>query len=449
MIRRALVGVAAIGMVVACAGSPEADEGERSPLRQFTFPPARIIATVPDLGGEDHPIRMGGHSGLTFRGREGDVLTFVTHPDRGPNGEPTDLLADVPGDERPFPVPGFEPGLVVFTLDLRSGAISVVEEQALSTDDRPISGRPNLQAGAPKSAHTDEVGVTLSGERIENDPLGADLEGIAYDARDGSYWLCDEYRPSIYHVDASGRVLDRFVPIGTSGAGGVADGRFGRELLPALYAERRQNRGFEAIALRRLDDDEGVRLYVFLQSPLVKGSQIGRVLEVDVSQAERPEVIGEFIYPLDEAEHEVEKIGDASWLGDSRLAVIEQNSKLGPDGRRYVTEVDLTGATNLLTDAIRLPEGTRLEDLQLTELTELGIAPLTKRRLFDLVALGFEADKVEGLAVVPAEAEGGSPLLVIVNDDDFGLLDQPVPGDGRQPFLPQLPPSRLGVLTLE
>jgi 3-phytase len=418
---------------------------EESPLCVFEFPEAPALGTVKDMHGNERPIRLGGHSGLTFRGRDGELLYFVTHPDRGPNSEPTDLLPDVEGKERPFPLPNFSPGLIEFTFNLATGEIERGHAEQLTRDKkgarkrRPFSGRPNLQAGAPKTPHTDD------------DPMGADLEGIELDGRYGHYWLCDEYRPSIYYVTPQGRLYTRWVPKGTSAAAGVelegTDwGPYGREILPAHYAERRQNRGFEAITLR--EDRGRYYLYAFLQSPLVQGSQVSRVLEIDVTDIEAPLVRGEYLYPLEEAAQKVEKIGDATWLGGTRLAVVEQNSELGPEGRRYVTEIDLAGASNVLVERGSLPDGTRFEDHDLEALAGFGIRVLAKKRLFDLVELGLEADKVEGLAVVPGE-KGRKPLLFLVNDDDFGLLDEEIPGDGRQPFLPKRPPSVLGVLELD
>ena len=35
-------------------------------------------------------------------------------------------------------------------------------------------------------------------------------------APDGSFWLSDEYRPAIYHFDASGVLINRLIPEGTA-----------------------------------------------------------------------------------------------------------------------------------------------------------------------------------------------------------------------------------------
>ena len=57
-------------------------------------------------------------------------------------------------------------------------------------------------------------------------------------------------------------LLDRFVPMGTAAAAGQPRGTYGDEVLPAVLGQRRQNRGFEAVAY-----DNG-KIYAFMQSPL-------------------------------------------------------------------------------------------------------------------------------------------------------------------------------------
>ena len=101
---------------------------------------------------------MGGLSGLFYEGKTDDgKLQFIATPDRGPNGEPTDLDGDGT-KERPFPLPDYQAKLVRFTLDESSGEFSINEEIQLFREDgtTPITGLPNLQAGEAGSAFTDE-----------------------------------------------------------------------------------------------------------------------------------------------------------------------------------------------------------------------------------------------------------------------------------------------------
>ena len=84
--------------------------------------------------------------------------------------------------------------------------------------------------------------------------MGADLEGILR-APDGTYWLSDEYRPAIYHFQADGTLIERYVPQGLPP-------EVGNGVFPEVYNQRRANRGFEAIAYQ-----DG-KVYAFIQTPI-------------------------------------------------------------------------------------------------------------------------------------------------------------------------------------
>ena len=232
-----ITAIQALGLKDYSTGLPQ--------VKSFDFD----AATLPVIGttATGQTLKLGGFSGLHFEGI--DVATgnlkFITNTDRGPNGEPSDVLPAVPGNERPFALPGFSPELVRFQLNQSSGAISITSRIALKrADGTPLSGLPNLQSSVAGGGFSDEVGVDLNGQQLTNDPFGADVEGIVV-AADGSFWLPDEYRPAIYHFDPSGKLIERFIPTGTAAAAGQAAGSFGTEALPAVYGQfRRANRGF-------------------------------------------------------------------------------------------------------------------------------------------------------------------------------------------------------------
>ena len=91
-------------------------------------------------------------------------------------------------------------------------------------------------------------------------------------ARSG--WRTSIARRSITSASA-GRLIERFVPIGTHAAAGApvpapgTAGTFGIEALPAVIAQRRQNRGMEAIAIQ-----DG-KVYAFVQSPIRNPATLG------------------------------------------------------------------------------------------------------------------------------------------------------------------------------
>ncbi|MBE9043159.1 choice-of-anchor I family protein [Pleurocapsales cyanobacterium LEGE 10410] len=409
-----------------------------------------VLGTTP--AGQE--ILLGGLSGLYYEGEtDDDKLQFIATPDRGPNGEPTDVDGDGE-NERPFPLPDYQAQLIRFTLDRESGEFKITEEIPLTRDGHPITGLPNLQAGEPGTAYTDESPVDLFGEPLDNDRFGADLESVVV-APDGSFWLSDEYRPAIYHFDPHGELIDRFIPEGTAEAVGHPEGTFGKETLPEVYAQRRANRGFEGMAL---NSDNG-NLYAFIQSPLdnpdvsnaeadaadqrsdynSRNSQVLRILEVDPTTGEP---VGEYVYFL-EGSPGVDKIGDAVYAGDGKFYVIERDSGTDADSEKFIFEVDLTGATNILgTDlATATGEDTALESMTPDDLAEMEIQPVTKTQVLNLPSIGYLAgDKPEGLALLP----NGS--LAVINDNDFGLLDEEIPGDGSVPFNPDPVPTVLGII---
>ena len=414
-----------------------------------------VLGTTP----AEQEINLGGMSGLYYRGMtEEGLLQFIATPDRGPNGEPTDVDDDG-NNERPFPLPDYQPRLVNFTLDRESGEITITDQISLFREDgeTPITGLPNLQGGEPGSAYTDEVPVDLEGNPLENDPFGADFESIVV-AADGTYWLSDEYRPGIYHFDADGTLIDRFVPEGTAAAADAEEGTYGTETLPAVYAQRRANRGFEGMAY----DEEQTRLYAFIQSPIdnpdidvtdaeddeisvdqsSRDSQIIRILRIN---AETGEPTAEYIYYL-EGSAGVDKIGDAVHIEGDRFYVIERDSGTDVDSKKFIYEIDLSNATNILGTELSTATDAEnaLEGMTADELAEMGINAVTKTKILNLPSIGYQAgDKPEGLALL----DDGS--LAVINDNDFGLLDEEIAGDGSVPFNPDPVPTVLGLIDFE
>lgn len=385
------------------------------------------VRDLPSIGrtaaGQD--ITLGGFSGLFFEGRTADGrLRFVTHTDRGPNGEPEGL-------KRPFLLPDFAPRIVRLELDPATGRVEMTEQIELRRGDgSPLTGLPNLAVSTDASApYNDEVPVDLRGNVLPLDPLGGDFEGIVVD-RDGSFWLADEYRPSIYHFDAAGRLIDRFVPIGTAAAAGKPAGFFGTEALPAVLAQRRQNRGFEALAMQ-----DG-KLYAFVQSPLrnpaslsngtLNGMRNVRLVEFDPgTRATR-----QFLYTMDNPvalagdDSRADKIGDASALPGGGFVVVERDDDAQPEDAvpaitKKVYAFNLTGATEIgARDTLYSIGGTMksLDQMSATELKSVGVTPLAKVLRVDLATAGYNAvEKVEGLAVIDAAT------LALINDNDFGV----------------------------
>jgi hypothetical protein len=379
----------------------------------FTWRNRPVLGTTP----AGQTINLGGFSGLWFEGFGADTnkLRFITHPDRGPNAEPTVLRGQT---RRPFALPNFQCEVVRFELDRVTGSFTILDRVKLTRADgvTPISGLPNLQAGAQGLAYTDELPIDLNGNDLNNDPFGADLEGISVDAS-GTWWMVDEYRPAIYNFTSTGRLIDRYIPAGTAASVNAAVGTYGNEALPAVYAQRRANRGFEACAI------EGDILYAFIQTSLdnpdsptdatSKASPWCRILAFNTVTKQ---VVGEYLYPMFEKAGSCDKIGDAVSLGGGKFFVVERDDATGLSARKYVFEINLKGATNLLNAAALLPQGRTWESMTFAELASLGVRSVKKAKAVYLPGVGYgNVDKVEGIARINATT------FAVINDNDFGV----------------------------
>jgi hypothetical protein len=379
----------------------------------FTWRNRPVLGTTP----AGQTINLGGFSGLWFEGFGADTnkLRFITHPDRGPNAEPTVLRGQT---RRPFALPNFQCEVVRFELDRVTGSFTILDRVKLTRADgvTPITGLPNLQAGAQGLAYTDELPIDLNGNDLNNDPFGADLEGISVDAS-GTWWMVDEYRPAIYNFTSTGRLIDRYIPAGTAASVNAAVGTYGNEALPAVYAQRRSNRGFEACAI------EGDILYAFIQTSLdnpdsptdatSKASPWCRILAFNTVTKQ---VVGEYLHPMFEKAGSCDKIGDAVSLGGGKFFVVERDDATGLAARKYVFEINLKGATNLLNAAALLPQGRTWETMTFAELAALGVRSVKKTKAVYLPGVGYgNVDKVEGIARINATT------FAVINDNDFGV----------------------------
>jgi hypothetical protein len=421
------------------------------------------LINLPELGkpvykGGQPAIKLGGFSGLYFEAKESNdsIYTFYTIPDRGPNDDVV-LKARVLGtgnvpaesDLRPFKLPNYQARIVKLTLNRRSGRMSLGQTLLIRKIEGvsiPITGRTNVPG-------YDEIPVTytdikteynvadwrdtvskISYQELPFDPLGGDFEGIVRD-RDGNFWMCDENRPSVFKFSPDGTMIDRFVPKGTSALGiiDLGAGTFGSETLPAVYSKRWANRGFEAIAY----DPETNIIYAFIQSPLFNPSSITQnasdVLRVLGINAATGQPVSEYVYLLERnrepglALSRVDKIGDAVFVSKNKFLVLERDSSIPgqPQGKKYIYEVNFTGATNLLADPTLAALSAKatstgatdktLEMLTADELVARGIRAINKRKILNLPSIGYQAgDKTEGIALLP------NGDMAVINDNDFG-----------------------------
>ncbi|MFJ8825886.1 esterase-like activity of phytase family protein [Streptomyces sp. NPDC102467] len=356
---------------------------------------------LPGSVDDDRGVDLGGiGSDLYPAGRKGE---FWTVTDRGPNGQ-----IKVDGTKRrTFPVPGFDPAIV--KIRVTGERVKVLRSIPLITSSgKPVTGLPN-QEGRDEKPYTSDAGTPLP-----YNPNGLDTEGIVR-AADGTFWLVDEYGPSLVHVSARGKVLARHVPKGLhlKGAGYPVV-----ESLPAILLHRKTNRGFEGLAQL-----PGGDLVLAVQSPLSlpdgAAGDASRTTRLLRFSPKKKAVTAEYAYRFDpvgvvdpgEDDTSELKISSVVALGDDRLLVEERTDKAA-----RLQEVRLTRRANILGDAWD-DAGTSPSLEQLDDPAVAGVPVLGKRLVVDLNTVDGVQDKIEGVALA------GHGTLALINDNDFGMTE--------------------------
>ncbi|MFE2265098.1 esterase-like activity of phytase family protein [Streptomyces griseosporeus] len=358
-------------------------------------------ALLPGTVGDDRGVDLGGiGSDMYPAGAPGE---FWTVTDRGPNGQ-----IKVDGSKRrTFPVPGFDPAIV--RIRVTGDTVRVVKAVPITTSSgKPVSGLPN-QPGRDEAPYSYDARTPLS-----YDPDGLDTEGIVR-AQDGSFWLVDEYGPSLVHVSARGQVLTRYVPKGLHLTG--ADYPV-VEALPAVLLHRKINRGFEGLAQL-----PGGDLVMALQSPLslpdANAGNSSRNTRLLRFSPKKRAVTAEYVYRFDpvgvvdpgEDDTSELKISSVVAVGGDRLLVEERT-----DRTARLQLVRLDRAANVLGG--RWDDDTASPSLeQLDDPTGAGVPVLAKRLVLDLGRVGGVPGKIEGIARVDRHT------LALINDNDFGMTD--------------------------
>ena len=342
------------------------------------------------------PVGVG--SGLHFLGKENGALRFATLTDRGPN-------ADAPKtgqrESKIFVNPDYTP--LLMTIRVADGKAEAIDAHPLHDEQGKISGLPLPEGfiGATNEAALDDT-LHLLG----SDKRGLDTEGITSDGKDG-YWICDEYGPFIAHISADGKILHKYGPQAASGEMSVAGG------LPNIIKWRQPNRGFEGIT--RMPDG---RIIAAVQSTLdIDGksknrARFTRLVSIDPQSGKT----ASYGYPIDLDAYKKAKdakVGDIVALDNQRLLLIEQGADKEKNMRNRIYLVDLSQASDLSPFDQQPPE---FDDE--AALTSRAITLASKQLVVDLRALGWQQEKVEGLALID------NKTLAVINDNDFGVRTQ-------------------------
>ncbi len=406
-----------------------------------------------------------GYGSAAFHDVKDDANVLFTASDRGPNIdcedtakfpiEITGFCGSLAG--KIFPDPAFVPSIYQVVLEQNGGknvarvlkTIPLADKAGktitgISNDfpDRPTDW--TKLTSADKSVTNTEVAYDRNLKALAFDQNGLDVEAMVR-LPDGTFWLAEEYAPSIVHVASDGRVLERVVPA-DSGAKNPITGKSmsvcdalknGTEktkpanytitcALPAITAMRALNRGLENLAV----STDGKTLYFSMQSPLAtptkaayQASRNARVFTATLkADGSFDKMMGEYVYVLDKPEtfpadkstkqNDV-KLSEMSMTQGGTLIQLERIDKV-----TKLYQVDLSKATNILGskwDAL----ATQPSLEQQADLAQAGIVPAGKTLAFntetDLPA-AMTPGKVEGLALM----DGSN--FVLTTDNDFGIV---------------------------
>jgi hypothetical protein len=380
------------------------------------------LGEVTFAGGKTLNLTVGvGSSLFHMPGDPADEFYGLT--DRGPNidcsaseeitGIPTAQACGSDDKAKLFPRPDFVPSIVKLKLSEDGTFVTTDWIPLKDAAGKTITGLSN-----PLKAAKTEAAYDKDGKQLSFDPNGLDTEGLVR-LKDGTFWIGDEYGPSLVHVAADGKIIERLVPTGVdedlAGATYKVTGS-----LPAILAKRQLNRGIEGIALA---PDESA-LYAIVQNPLAnpdadayKKAVATRIFKLDLKSQQ---MVGEYVYTLDLAtsfkqdnsdKQSDVRISELAAVGVDRLIVLERIAKT-----TKLQAIDLAGATNILgTDWDKLETSPSLEQLAAADLSAKGITPVVKKLWLDSSNYPDLPEKVEGVALV-----NGSEL-VLINDDDFGI----------------------------
>lgn len=355
----------------------------------------------------DRGLLLGGIGSDLWHQPGGPADEFWMITDRGPNGQ----IKVNGANRRTFPVPDFNP--VILQVRVSGSAITILQTIPILTQSgRPVTGLSNL-AGHDETPYDYTAQVELPFNQN-----GIDSEGLVR-AADGTFWVVEEYGPSLLHIAADGKVIKRWQPAGLP----LPEADYPVETtLPAILGLRKGNRGFEGIGI----SPDGRTIFAIVQSPLANPDAAtgdpSRLTRIIAFSTVSETVTAEYVYQFEPAANFDPAHPAPAEMKASSLIALDADTLLIQERTDWVARLylaKLSSATNIL--------GTKWDDRAttpsleaLTDPAAAGIAVLPKTLRLDLEQLPNMPDKIEGVALV------GCTQLAVANDNDFdiGTFDQ-------------------------
>jgi hypothetical protein len=368
---------------------------------------------LPGSVANDRKVFLGSIGSDLWHGPQDGRDEFWMITDRGPNGQ---IKVDG-NNRRTFWVPEFNP--MILKIKTIAKEIRILEALPIvGQSGRPVTGLPNLKG-------VDETPYNYSAQEVLRfDTNGLDTEGLVRTSK-GDFWIGEEYSPSLLHVDRSGKVLKRYGPEGLKldGTDYPVAG-----VLPAIYAKRKINRGFEGLAL---SNDERT-LYLALQSPLLnpdrKTGDASRNTRIIVFDIEGEKVTAEYVYQFDVSKQfdpnpkntpDEMKLSALAFMNPTTLLVLERTDLVAK-----LYSVDMTKATNLLKSQWDDPK-TEPTLEALADPASAQIRVLPKSLVLDLSSLEGIPEKIEGIALLDRNT------IAVANDNDFDSEESKYDAEGN------------------
>lgn len=373
--------------------------------------------------------------------------TLLASPDRGFGDGATDYKARVQTIDfsfTPFTGAGPAPNQNQFQMS-NSGTLLLTDDTGANftgfDPSQAIGTRPQSAPGS--------IGA---GRR------SLDAEGLALTSG-GDFYVSDEYGPWVYKFNAAGELQATLQPgehiIPKTGPNAPRPNDFRGSAAPE--SGRRNNRGLEGLTIT----PDGKTLVAALQSPTIQdggaanGSRNTRILtwDIDPNSATFNQQTGEYIYQLTLQGNATgtrhTPISEIHALSNTEFMVLERDgvglgsTTTGPVSYKNINVMDITGATNLLTDPagapyilergaagqLNLPNSglpAGITSVSRTDLVNmLDLADLSKFGL-NLNQFGSQdqntiSEKWEGLSIIDAVDTSylGDFYLLVGNDNDF------------------------------
>jgi len=347
---------------------------------------------------------------------------FWTCSDRGVNVDCANANPDGchPTYDKMFCFPDYAPKIHHIRLNGDSVQVlgTITMKRPDGTNARGVLNPTGFGSKEAEKASTDTVTdcSDFDTKVAAKDQWALDPEGLVKDA-DGNFWVGEENGPTIWKMDATGKVLQRYTPYADQDGAADIDMQ-----IDTVFKYRKNNRGFESMAMT-----PNGKLYTIIQSPLLypdkatgENTRMHRMLELDPATGDmrmlaylNEGVIGEA--GPDQVRMSDWKIGDLAAINDSTFLVIEAATR-GATVKKNIYLININQATAIVSGLYGTKTAEGLVDS--AGLAGEGIKAVKKTLFMDLTAHGWpaELDKSEGLAII------NDSTIAVGNDNDFGQV---------------------------